>query len=59
MEKILSAVTGFLRVTSITSVITHFPFLRFIAPEWTGYNQIVKHINMFRGYIEVSKGFYC
>nr|QST15069.1 CYP370B2 protein [Diaphanosoma celebensis] len=52
LEKVVGAVSGFLRATSVTGAISHFPFLRFIAPEWTGYNRLVKYINIFRSYIE-------
>ncbi len=53
MDRILAAVTGFMHVIDPTSIVEQAPFTRFIFPERSGYNRIVRYIDAFRKFIEV------
>ena len=54
-EEMIASVTGFSRANNGgPSLLSFFPFLRFIAPEWIGYNELKRHIQKLRSAIEAS-----
>jgi len=52
-KAMLSSVTGFSRASNGgPSILALFPFLRFVAPEWTGFNHLMRHISLLRSSIQ-------
>ncbi len=55
MEHLSNCMNGFMRHSNGgPNALSVFPFLRFLAPERTGYNKLMEFIQPLRSYIEVN-----
>lgn len=59
MDQLTSCMNSFMRYSNGgPNFLSVVPFIRFIAPEISGYNNLLKYIGPIRSYIEVSLYFY-
>lgn len=55
MDHLTSCMNGFIRNSNGgPSMLTFWPFLRYIAPRLSGYDNLIQHVGPLRAYIEVS-----
>jgi hypothetical protein len=53
MKQLASCMDGFMRSSTGAPLLNMLPFVRYIAPEWTGFNNLVNQIQPIRDYIKV------
>ena len=53
-NRLVNAVSGFLRSSTGAGILNAMPFLRFLAPEMTGYKDLVKNVERIRSFLQVN-----
>lgn len=55
METLASCMNGFIRTSNGgPNLLSFFPFIRYIAPQSSGFNDLMRNIGPLRSYIEVT-----